>query len=86
MTSKELVLSTLEFRNTEGRVPRQLWSLPWANINCPDMMDKLAKDFIWDFDGPETIYEKLPITKGDAYEVGEYVDEWGCVFTNIHRC
>ena len=85
MTSKELVLSTLEFRNTEGRVPRQLWSLPWANINCPDMMDKLAKDFTWDFDGPETTYEKLPITKGDAYEVGEYVDEWGCVFTNIHR-
>lgn len=30
MTSKELVLRTLEFRNTEGRAPRQLWTLPWA--------------------------------------------------------
>ena len=24
MTSRELIMSTLEFRNTEGRVPRQL--------------------------------------------------------------
>lgn len=85
MTSKELVLSTLEFRNTEGRVPRQLWTLPWANNNCPDMIEKLSKDFVWDFDGPAAKYEKFPITKGDPYEVGEYVDEWGCVFTNIHR-
>lgn len=30
MTSKEIVLSTLEFRNTNARVPRQLWTLPWA--------------------------------------------------------
>lgn len=85
MTSKELVLSTLEFRNTEGRVPRQLWTLPWANNNCPDMIEKLSKDFVWDFDDPAAKYEKFPITKGDPYEVGEYVDEWGCVFTNIHR-
>ena len=85
MTSKELVRSTLEFRNTDGRVPRQLWTLPWAHDNCPDMMEKLQKDFEWDFDGPETHYAKLPITKGDPYQVGEYVDEWGCVFTNIHK-
>ena len=59
MTSKELVRSTLEFRNTDGRVPRQLWTLPWAHDNCPDMMEKLQKDFEWDFDGPETHYAKL---------------------------
>lgn len=85
MTSKELVLSTLEFRNTTGRVPRQLWQLPWANIHYPEMLEKLAKDFEWDFAGPITEYAQLPITKGDPCEVGEYVDEWGCVFTNIHR-
>lgn len=85
MTSKELVLSTLEFRNTKGRVPRQLWSLPWADYNCPDMMRRLQEDFVWDFDGPDTKYEKLPITRGDSCEIGEYVDEWGCVFTNIQR-
>lgn len=85
MTSKELVLSTLEFRNTTGRVPRQLWQLPWADIHYPEMLEKLAKDFEWDFAGPVTEYAQLPITKGDPCEVGEYVDEWGCVFTNIHR-
>ena len=85
MTSKELVLRTLEFRNTDGRVPRQLWTLPWAHEHCPDMMKKLSEDFVWDFDGPEAKYEKFPATKGDPYGVGEYVDEWGCVFTNIHK-
>ncbi len=85
MTSKELVLRTLEFRNTDGRVPRQLWSLPWASIHYPDMMDKLARDFEWDFSGPQTTYAQLPITSGDPCEPGEYIDEWGCIFTNIHR-
>ena len=85
MTSKELVLRTLEFRNTDGRVPRQLWTLPWAHEHCPEMIKKLADDFTWDFDGPDTRYAVQPITKGDPYGVGEYVDEWGCVFTNIHK-
>ncbi|MGI5893788.1 MAG: uroporphyrinogen decarboxylase family protein [Candidatus Merdivicinus sp.] len=85
MTSKELVLRTLEFRNTDGRVPRQLWSLPWANDNCPEMMKKLAEDFVWDFDGPSVKYAQRAVTKGDPYEIGEYVDEWGCVFTNIQK-
>ena len=85
MTSKELVISTLEFRNTSLRVPRQLWTLPWANEHCPEMIQKLDKDFEWDFSGPETAYAQLPKTSGDPYAVGEYVDEWGCVFTNIQR-
>lgn len=85
MTSKERVLSTLNFTNTQDRVPRQLWSLPWANEHCPGMMEQLARDFEWDFDGPDTVLKEQPMTKGDAYTVGEYVDEWGCVFTNIHR-
>lgn len=85
MTSKELVLRTLEFRNTDGRVPRQLWTLPWAYEHCPEMIKKLADDFTWDFDGPDPRYAVQPITKGDPYGVGEYTDEWGCIFTNIHR-
>ena len=85
MTSKERVLSTLNFTNTQDRVPRQLWSLSWANEHCSEMMEQLARDFEWDFDGPDTVLKEPPTTKGDAYTVGEYVDEWGCVFTNIHR-
>ncbi len=85
MTSKECVLSTLNFTNTQERIPRQLWSLPWANEHCPEMIAQLTQDFEWDFDGPDTVLKEQPSTKGDPYAVGEYVDEWGCVFTNIHR-
>lgn len=49
------------------------------------MMERLARDFEWDFDGPDTVLKEQPSTKGDPYAVGEYVDEWGCIFTNIHR-
>lgn len=84
MTSKELVLQTLEFRNTDARVPRQLWTLPWAQQHCPDMLNRLARDFVWDFDGPEVVLQQTPLTRGDPYAIGEYTDEWGCVFTNIH--
>lgn len=85
MTSKELVLQTLEFRNKEGRVPRQLWSLPWAQDHCPDMMKKLGSDFVWDFDGPVAVLAQQPSCEGDPYAVGKYRDEWGCLFTNIHK-
>ena len=85
MTSKERVLATLEFRNTADRVPRQLWSLPWAQDCYPDMMRRLEEEFEWDFSGPEAVLKERPKTKGDAYTPGEYVDEWGCVFTNIHK-
>lgn len=84
-TSRQLVLDTLNFKNTDGRVPRQIWTLPWAEFTYPEMMKKIREDFTWDFDGPQTTYEALPKTQGDPYEVGTYVDEWGCIFTNIHR-
>lgn len=84
MTSKERVLATLQFSNREERIPRQLWSLPWAMEHCPEMMERLAGDFEWDFDGPDTVFGQMPATQGDPYAIGEYVDEWGCIFTNIH--
>lgn len=85
MTSKERVLATLEFRNKTDRVPRQLWTLPWAHDHYPEMMKKLEKDFEWDFGNPDTVLKEIPKTKGDAYTPGEYVDEWGCIFTNLQK-
>lgn len=86
MTSRELVLATLEFSNTEGRVPRDLWTLPWAHQNYPEQMKKINADFPVDFGGPEIhLSEPLVMDKGDPYEPGQYTDSWGCVFTNIHR-
>lgn len=39
-TSRELVRDTLEFKNTDGRVPRQLWTLPWADLYHHDALQK----------------------------------------------
>ena len=85
MTSKELMLQTLEFRNKDQRVPRDLWTLPWADDHFPQMMSKLKNDFTWDLMDVPAVLKTPTISKGDAYEVGEYVDDWGCVFTNIHK-
>ena len=84
MTSRELVLRTLEFRNTDGRVPRDLWTLPWAWDRYGDRINGLLKDFPMDFGGPQTIYAKKTIEQGDSCAVGEYIDAWGCKFQNIH--
>lgn len=84
MTSRELVYATLEFRNTEGRVPRQMWTLPWAETHYGDTIKKINTEFESDFAGPPVILKKWPETKGDPCKIGEYVDEWGCRFNNIH--
>lgn len=85
MTSRELVHATLEFRNTNGRVPRDLWYLPWAKIHHNDMLQKVYTEFPVDLAGPPVILKKQPITKGDPYAIGEYVDEWGCRFVNLQE-
>lgn len=85
INSRNLVYDTLNFKNYENRIPRQLWSLPWAENNYPEMIKKLNKDFVWDFAGCDTVYEKKTSTYGNPYEIGEYIDEWDCVFTNIQR-
>ena len=83
MTSKELMLRTLEFRNTDGRVPRDLWTLRWATDRYPEMMRKLGEGFPVDIVGPRVEYAEKTIEQGDPYEYGEYVDPWGCRFMNI---
>lgn len=84
-SSKQLVLDTLNFKNTSGRVPRDLWVLPWADFTYPKQLKRLRKDFEWDITDAEIKYEKYPKTEGNAYEIGTFKDEWGCVFTNAQR-
>lgn len=85
MTSRELVLSTLEFRNTEGRVPRQLWALPWAEIYHKEKLDRIKAVFPDDIQqGVHTTFEKLPAMQGDPHVMGTSVDDWGCKRLNVH--
>lgn len=85
MTSRELVNRTLEFRNRDGRVPRQLWTLPWAEIHHPEKLEKLCRDFEWDIVEPPVTYREAPAVQGDPHVPGEYTDEWGCLFQNLQR-
>ena len=81
MTPRELVKSTLEFRNT-GRVPRQLWRLPWAEIHYPGSLDRLLGEFPDDILHAPGFHREAFQTKGEAYKQGLYEDPWGCIFEN----
>ena len=83
-TSRELIERALTFKSPE-RIPRQLWALPWAIERHKDVMDKLQKDFPGDISGPPSPFLPSPRVKGSAHEIGEYIDEWGCVFDNVQR-
>ncbi len=84
MTSRELVKATLEFRNTTGRVPRQLWTLPWAEMHHKSEFDRIMNKYVWDISYPDTVYAvENPARTGNPDIIGESTDDWGCVFTSI---
>ncbi|MFQ9872257.1 MAG: hypothetical protein ACLRVT_04335 [Oscillospiraceae bacterium] len=86
MTSKELVYKTLEFTNTDGRAPRELWTLPWAADHYPAEYEEILCSFTWDMAHPHTIYrEASPVESGSSSEIGDYTDPWGCIF-QYQRC
>jgi hypothetical protein len=84
MESRERVYRTLEFDHPD-RVPRDLWVLPWANDHYPSELEAIQRDFPSDFDYAPTLLATPPATEGEAHTVGEYRDEWGCVFTIIQQ-
>ncbi len=83
-TPRQLMYRTLDFANP-GRVPRHLWALPWAEMYHPGAIDRIQRDFPDDIASPKGILKTPPRTQGAQYEVGVYVDEWGCTFTNYQR-
>ncbi|GHV80683.1 uroporphyrinogen decarboxylase [Spirochaetia bacterium] len=88
MTSRELVRKTLEFKNTDGVVPRDLWTLPWAHHKYGKEIEDILRDYPLDIvqiPDSHKVYAKKPISVGNVYEEGEFLDEWGVVFKNIQR-
>lgn len=79
--SKKNVIKTLEFDNP-NKIPTQLWNLPWADIHYPNELQNIKRQFPDDIiSAPELLSETIR-TLGDPYKIGEYVDEWGCLFEN----
>jgi uroporphyrinogen-III decarboxylase len=82
MTRRERIIAALEGRNPD-RIPRVYTPVPGWLQSFPGAMERLEARY------PQDVVPngyRLPegATKGDPYAVGEYVDEWGCVFTNVH--
>jgi len=84
MTSKEIVKKCLTFDNPE-RMPRDVWVLPWAEKEYPAEIHKIREEYPSDFAFPPDVYNTSSKRKGDAYAIGQYIDEWGCIFQNIHE-
>ena len=84
MTSRELVVDTLEFRDPP-RVPRHLWTLPWAGLTWPDELAAIRERYVDDIVTCPPFLRRPLRTSGREYEPGIYVDEWGCRFENAQR-
>lgn len=84
MTRKKLVQKTLEFDFPE-RIPRQIWILPWAENHYPEFTRRLQTTFPDDIIQVPVFYKNPTEISGDKYKLGNYVDEWGCEFKNIHE-
>jgi uroporphyrinogen decarboxylase len=84
MDSRRLVYQTLEFDHP-GRIPRDLWVLPWAEDHYPRELAEIRRRFPSDIVTAPACLIHPPSTEGGQYEIGTYVDEWGCVFYNKQR-
>jgi hypothetical protein len=79
--SRELVRKTLAFQGPP-RVPRQVWVLPWAEIHHPRALERLHETFPDDIVSVPELYSVPTVVSGDRYTQGEFVDAWGCRFSN----
>lgn len=81
-TPRDIVKNTLKFHTPE-RMPRDLWLLPWAELYYPREVREITRRFPSDFVTTEYFYPSSARVQGDPYAIGEYTDEWGCIFQNI---
>ncbi|HUI08941.1 MAG TPA: uroporphyrinogen decarboxylase family protein [Bacteroidota bacterium] len=84
MTPRERVRAALLF-TIPDRVPRDLWTLPWAEKHFPADIAALLKRYPPDIVTAPSPMLRSPRLSGDQYTPGTYTDEWGCVFRNIQE-
>jgi len=84
MDSRELVIKTLKFKKPQ-RIPRQLWTLPWAEERYPKEIGKIHSDYPDDIVIVPAFYKiKLPQV-GCNFKKGVFIDEWGCTRISIEN-
>jgi len=82
-TPREIVRRTLRFEHPQ-RLARDLWALPWANEHLSSTLAELNHHYPSDISRPADVYNRSSRKQGDMFAVGTYIDEWGCLFNNIH--
>ncbi|MFC1959780.1 uroporphyrinogen decarboxylase family protein [Chloroflexota bacterium] len=81
MTSRERVTAALTFNNPD-RPPRELWTDPYVKMFQQDDLLALATQFPPDvLDCPTSHYGKSNREQGTPSIVGNYTDEWGCIWS-----
>jgi uroporphyrinogen decarboxylase len=83
-TSRRLVQRTLEF-DAPARIPRDPWTLAWAGIHYPAELARITQQYPSDMATSPAFLRQPLVTQGVDTEIGTFVDEWGCRFTNIQR-
>lgn len=82
MTLKEDRIKSMEFRNPET-IPVQLDVLPATWMKYRGELDAIAAEHPLLF-RPELVGHRDYDQVGGTYVAGEHVDEWGCVWSNLH--
>lgn len=81
-TSRDRVSRALRFERPD-RVPRDLWTLPWAEARYPAELAEIRHRYPSDIVVAPSVNAPSPVLTGDPYTPGVYTDEWGCTFVNI---
>jgi hypothetical protein len=64
-------------------MPREIWCLPYTVKNFPETIKEINEKYPSDFSRASDVYRKSPRVQGDAFQIGDSIDEWGCKFTNL---
>ena len=83
-TGRELVWQTLRFEGP-ARAPRQLWSLPWAEIHYPEELKRIRDLYPPDIIGAPGFHREAIPSQGCNTSIGTFIDEFGCEFINIQE-
>lgn len=84
MKPRNLIKDSLTF-SSPSRIPRDLWTLPWAEDHYPTQLAEIRTRFPSDIVTSPGFHQVKARTQGDQYEIGIYIDEWGCTFENRQR-
>jgi len=84
MTPRERVRAALQF-DSPDRVPRDIWTLPWAEKHYPAELAEIVRRYPPDIVSAPSPMLRSPRLSGDPYTPGTYTDEWGCTFLNIQE-